>query len=250
MGNSDKHLLEIFQDIEKRDRAEASGAGGSLDDPAPRRSVESIEPSELRPPADRRLWSEAVACIAAFALGVLTDRLFLNGGGDAGTGEGGVAHAATTGQQETRESEYSRPLHEPAGNGGPVAAGAGSAGAPAGSSSGAPAPGPSSVGDGGAPTRPGPLFDPANAYVVQVATYNGGQGERARSTYEYLLDEGLPAFPPQHVSGNLVLLVGARPSRAELVGIQDQVHRMPGPTGTQREFSSAYIVRKSLLGID
>ena len=246
VSTPDKHLLEAFQDIERR-----PAAAGARERREP---VDLPDPSELRPPPDRRLWHELAACAVAFLLGVLTDRWVLNADREASAGAPGA------GAQGSSEGSTGLASYEGVGNQGAGSQGVGSQGAlsrppyesPEAGRGLGPNPAPAS---GGSSARPADdpaaaLFDPANEFVVQVITYGGSHADLAQATYEYLLEQGLPAFPPQRVRSNLVLLVGAAPSRAELVGVQDRVHRTLGPNGRSGEFSTAQIVRKSVLGLD
>lgn len=84
------------------------------------------------------------------------------------------------------------------------------------------------------------LYDPANRYTLVVATYGKSKEDFAWATHDHLSDQGLPVFPPLAVGDDLLVLVGAAPTTAELSDEQERVTKLTGWDGNKRSYADAY----------
>lgn len=234
MSPSDKNLLEAFQDLDRK----GSGLSRPPQPPASPGGGEAADPAGPRPAPraralDNRLALEVAAVIIAFALGILFQRWLTESSAGSSGSPGGEAPGA---------QQAGLPPGGPAELGDPASAGSSSAprGAPGGAgNSAAPA--------GGEP-RSG-LYDPANRFTVQAITYPLSKRDLAERTWRHFLDLGFEAFQP-HVHGDqIVVLVGAEPTSAELEPVQKKVRSSLDPDGRRDGYRSAFIRRKDQLGI-
>lgn len=93
------------------------------------------------------------------------------------------------------------------------------------------------------PADPGgydPLGDPNNLYTVVVITYGKSHTDLASAHQEFLRDSGLPVNRLLRVKNNLVLSVGAAPTRAELADLEARIHRLTF-NGERGVYSDAYV---------
>ncbi len=86
-----------------------------------------------------------------------------------------------------------------------------------------------------------------STYTVRAIYFaNDREGKaRARSTYWYLRNAGLPVIAPVQKGDIVVICVGAEPTRTgELEQIRDRLHSLPGPPPESEPgaFESAYFV--------
>ena len=86
------------------------------------------------------------------------------------------------------------------------------------------------------------LYNQANRYTVLAITYSDlpSLESRARTTAQYLRDQGFPAYDPIHVGDSIEILVGAAPTRSELQPLVSRLQGTRGPGGTSFDFQSAY----------
>ncbi len=208
MTHFHKNLLEAFQDANDEragsDPASAGPfAGAPPDEPEGRGNPQNILPT-LTVRDSRVVLVIAGVAIVAFVAGLA-----------AGRGFGGATRAA--------EPDTSLELHP-----GPVAE------APAALNSGL---------EPGEPVN-GALRDPANAFTVLAVTYGASEGELdlAYATYYHFAELGLPVAYPVKFAGYLYVLLGAAPSRADLLALRDGIRGLEDPDGREGEYAEAYIV--------
>jgi hypothetical protein len=85
------------------------------------------------------------------------------------------------------------------------------------------------------------LLDPANQYTVVVATYGRSRSDFAWATYDHLLEQGFQVFQPWEREREILILVGAAPTRDELRGIESRVRRLASWDGAEGAYSDAYV---------
>jgi hypothetical protein len=88
------------------------------------------------------------------------------------------------------------------------------------------------------------LADPANRYTVLAVTYvRTNRNHRWAQDYvSHFAGQDLPVAPPQIVDDQILVLVGASPSKEGLDELLARVRATPDVGGRQGAFASAYVV--------
>jgi len=211
MSAQQKNLLEAFRN---------AGGGSKPPASAPKAPEGPARPPVPPPPRAPRAWRPGrapawlpwVAAIGvAFVLGVLVGRSSRS-----------VSRAAGGGAEEV--SEGPRP----------------------GASLGAPAPvaRPTPPAHGVQSEAPeNPLLDPQNQYTVVAASYGLGKAEYAWATHDQMHEVGLPVFAPWQREKDILVLVGAAPSKDDLRDVEARLRRLDGWDGAKDAYADAYIDR-------
>ena len=87
------------------------------------------------------------------------------------------------------------------------------------------------------------LFDLANQFTIQVITYDHSQRNLrwAQDLVSHLASRDLPVAPPQVVGDNIVVLVGASPTKEGLASLEARVRVLEDAAG-KKSFGDALIV--------
>lgn len=85
-----------------------------------------------------------------------------------------------------------------------------------------------------------PIDDPNNKYTVVVITYGKSHTDLAAAHQDFLRDSGMPVNRLLRVKNNLVLSVGASPSRESLGELEERIHQLTF-NGERGVYSDAYV---------
>ena len=85
------------------------------------------------------------------------------------------------------------------------------------------------------------LLDPANQYTVIAAVYGRGKTDFAWATHDQMKDAGLPVFTPWQRERDILVLVGAAPTREGLRELEGRLRALDGWDGAKDAYADAYI---------
>jgi hypothetical protein len=89
------------------------------------------------------------------------------------------------------------------------------------------------------------LHDTRNVYTIVAVTYENTDAQLAlaNATYFHFEALGLPVAHPMRWQGQILVLVGAARTQAELTRIHRIVRESPDPDGRPSQYESAYLTR-------
>ena len=212
--------------VEARTGVESQAAEGQAlaSAPAPTSSADEASQHGLKAPSSSLVWVLLALIITSFSAAAWWGKQPQDAG--SGSGSGTDTQATGDGSQDSATN-----------------AGLGGFAPASGDPSGA---GPASSGaTGGAAFQAGlsssdPLADLSNLYTVVVITYGKSHTDLASAHQEFLRDSGLPVNRLLRVKNNLVLSVGAAPTRAALADLEARIQRLTF-NGERGVYSDAYV---------